>query len=534
MGGVELRDGLQTDDSRRSDAVRRLVADGIAAMQAQRFPVAESALSKALQQMPGDAQILRLLAMALQMQQRSAEALALLRRAAQMQPDDPLIWNGLGTALDLTGEREEAVAAFRRACELAPQTAQLWANLGKTLGDRGWFEQAVPALERATQLSTHKASRLRLAHAQRALGQRDAAVRIYRELIAESPTDSAAWIGLANLRTPVFSAEDIATLSAALRDTRLDSKQTVELGFALARALEQHERYAEAFSALTQANRLNHAAMRWNAAQFADLARAVRSAFHTPPTPSPNGQGAEVIFIVSLPRAGSSLTEQILASHPQVDGGGELNLLNAVLADESKRRQQAFPLWVPRAAPADWQRLGEEYLVRARRFRGDRPRFTDKMPGNWLRVGAAMAMLPGARVIDNRRDALENCFACYRTLFAEGTQAFTYDVEDLADYWRAYDETSRHWQARYPLRYRLQHYENLVSDPERQIAQLLEFCDLPYAAQCQRFHETPRTIATASAGQVHEPLSRDTARAPAYGALLDPLRSALGYRADVR
>jgi hypothetical protein len=238
-------------------------------------------------------------------------------------------------------------------------------------------------------------------------------------------------------------------------------------------------------------------------------------------------QGSNVVFIVSMPRSGSSLTEQILASHPQVDGAGELMELSGVLQDESRRRNIAFPHWVSMATPADWQRMGRDYLRRTKRWQRGGILFTDKLPDNWLRIGAAMAMLPGARVVDCRRDAVETCFSCYRTLFNEGTQAFTYDIGDLVGYYRDYVRTTEHWRRLFGARWHTQSYEALVADSSSQIRELLAFCGLPYDVGCERYYDTDRSVRTASASQVREPLMRDTARAPKYGALLDPLRDAL-------
>ncbi|MEO8460859.1 MAG: sulfotransferase, partial [Dokdonella sp.] len=236
-------------------------------------------------------------------------------------------------------------------------------------------------------------------------------------------------------------------------------------------------------------------------------------------------QGDEVIFIVSLPRSGSTLTEQILASHPEVEGGNELPDLQRILEAESRRRRKPFPVWVGEATPADWQRMGEEYLARTARWREKRPRFTDKLPRNWLQAGAALAMLPAARIVNSRRDALETCFACYRQLFAE--HGFCYDIEDMAAYWHDYDRVCRKWAADFPDRFRDQHYEALLADPEGNTRELLAFCGLEFDPACLRFYETEREVHTPSAAQVREPLRKDTARSDRYGARLDPLRAAL-------
>jgi Flp pilus assembly protein TadD len=501
---------------------------GMAALQRQDAGTAERALRAALLEAPQHPEILRLLAIALRLQQRTDEALQALTLAAQQWPGDALIQNGLGTARDAAGDREGALAAFRRACELAPHSAELWANLGKTLSDHGAFEEALPVLQHALSLFDHRTTRLRLAYALRVLGHTDASAASYRELLSRNAADSAAWLGLAGLKTRQFSAQDLDVMREALTRVELNDDDRISIGFALAKAEEDHAQYPQAFRTLAAANALTRRIRPWHAAEFTAHVDRVLAAFAQPPVGAPNGQGDEVIFIVSMPRAGSSLTEQILASHPQIEGGGELDDLTAVIMGESARRSMPFPDWVGVATPQDWQRLGREYLDRTRRWQTPGRRFTDKLPGNWLRAGAALAMLPGARIVDCRRDALESCLSCYRQLFLEGAQAFSYDLADIAAYWRDYDRACRRWQTLYPSRVYVQNYEALLAQPQQQIAQLLEFCAVPFDAACLDHTATNRTVRTASASQVREPLMRDTARAHKYGPLLDPLRAALG------
>ena len=496
-------------------------------LQQRQASAAERELRIALAAAPNHAEVLRLLGMALRLQNRNDEALQIMRRAVAQRPADALVQNGLGTALDACGERDAAIAAFRRACELAPQSAPLWSNFGKTLSDQAMFDEAVPTLERAVALGAGDVATLRLAYALRVLGRTDEAVKIYRGLIAVKPNDGEAWLGLSNLKTRQFSEDDVAALETVWRGNVGTTDDRISIGFSLARALDDHARYTESMTVLSEANALTRSIRPWDAAHFSRHVDALLNTFDVALHGAANDQGSNVVFIVSMPRAGSSLTEQILASHPQVDAAGELMDLSGVLQDESRRRNIAFPHWVPMATPADWQRMGADYLRRTKRWQQRGILFTDKLPDNWLRIGAAMAMLPGARVVDCRRDAVETCFSCYRTLFNEGTQAFTYDIADLAAYYRDYARTTDHWRRLFEARWRSQRYEALVADSSSQIRELLAFCGLPYDAACERYYDTDRSVRTASASQVREPIMRDTARASKYGALLDPLRDAL-------
>ena len=186
---------------------------------------------------------------------------------------------------------------------------------------------------------------------------------------------------------------------------------------------------------------------------------------------------------------------------------------------------------MPEASAADWERLGRRYLERTAHWRARRPRSTDKMPNNWLVLGAIEAMLPGARIVDCRRDPLETCWSCYKQFFGRGVE-FSYDLDDLGAFWRDYDRAMRFWHARRPASLRTQQYEALLADPETEIRALLDFCGLDFDPACLSFHEAGRDVRTASASQVRQPLKRDTARAASYGDLLAPLRAALARAPD--
>ena len=252
---------------------------------------------------------------------------------------------------------------------------------------------------------------------------------------------------------------------------------------------------------------------------------SIREAFDPPPAPAAEALGGEVIFIASLPRSGSTLIEQILASHPRVEGAGELPDLPLVIAEESRRRQQPFPLWVKQLQPGDWRRLGERYLERTAHWLHERPRFTDKLPNNWYFLGAIRAMLPAARIILVRRDPLETCFSCYRQLLHNNEYSRTF--ADLAGFWRQFDLTARAARRLHPGHVFESVHEELIAAPEARIRDLLACCGLEFDPACLEFHKTQRDVRSPSAMQVRQPLRADLGRGDRYGALLDPLRVAL-------
>jgi tetratricopeptide (TPR) repeat protein len=488
---------------------------------------AERALAAATAQAPAHPEILRLRGMLRLAQGHAIEAIALLSDASERRPDDASIHYTLALACEAAHDPVRALAAIRRACATGPELADCWYGLGRMLFDAGQIQPGIDALQRAVELAPrHANARAMLATILNLDGRPDAAQAQYREIVAQRPGSGAAWWGLATLRPMPLDADDIARMSAALQTSGLAETDRIALLFALAHAQEVQGEYAPALASLRQAHALARRRDPWDARQFDARIDAIFDAFSKPREGARSGRGKEVIFIASLPRSGSTLTEQILASHSQVQGTSELADLPLLIKAESARQQQLFPQWTEALTDAQWDDLGQRYLARTARWREQKPRFTDKMPGNWLYVGAILAMLPQARVVICRRDPLETCFGCYRYYFNQ--HGYTHDFNDLATAWRGFDRATRHWQALYPDRVHVQEYETLVADPEKQIRELLAFCHLPFEENCLNFHATQRHVATPSAAQVREPIRRDTARADRYGALLDPLRAALG------
>lgn len=463
-----------------------------------------------------------------------AEAVVSLRRAIEIDPDESMTHLGLGIALHHCGELDEALVEFGRACQLAPGSAICWFNLGNALKLRGRHsDKACDALERALSIDPgHITARLTLAEAQTMLGKGDAAIASYRDILRRQPSNHQAWLGLASIKTEPFTTHEASQLAGLLHEADPSTEAGIMLGFALSRAMEDLGNYSAAFSALTTANASKRRTLDWSMTSETAYVDAIQRAFAQLPDHGPaTDRGSEVIFVVSMPRSGSTLIEQILASHPKVEGGGEVLDLQQVLEGESARRGKLFPQWAADASAADWQRLGREYLERTASWRSGSPHFTDKNLLNWKLVGPALAMLPGAHFVNIKRDSLETCLACFRQLFRTGN-GFSYDLDDMASYWKLHDRLCKHWQQLYPRHFMEIQYETLVAQPETVIRRLLDFCGLAFDPACLDFHETQREIRTASAAQVRQPLRRNTALGPCYGEALAPLRLLLGNAMD--
>lgn len=507
-------------------AIRQMAA-AAAALDAGRLDQAQGFLHDVLTSHPDHPEVLRLKAGVQGLRGQYALAVETMRRAIAHRPDDPVYLNTLATMLGSAGELDAAIDVLRHACALQPGLATAWFNLGVFLTRCVRHSEAVEALKRAVQIEPANAyARCLMGDMLRVEGNVEQAGGTYRAVLAQWPWFGMAWWGLADLRSDAFSPGDAAAMRAAFVDPRATLDDRIATGFALAHALDSMGDYENAFAILQQAHKLARKRQAWDGQAFSAHLDGILA---SSPPPLKEGRdspfGHEAIFVVGLPRSGTTLVEQILASHSMVHGSGELPDLPLVLNEESHRRGLPFPEWSATATAADWRRLGERYLARTQRWRTQKSRFVDKLPINWMNIGVILAMLPGAHVVLCRRDPVETCFSCYRQLMQNNEYTRTFD--DLAAYWRAFDRAGHHWQALYPDRVFELVHEALLMDPTHEIRRLLNHCGLPFDANCLDFHATHRNVHSPSASQVRQPLRKDTRHAPPYGALLDPLRKAL-------
>lgn len=510
-----------------SDATVSSLRQAADAMRGGALDSARAALDHAWTLAPAHPETLRLRAVLALRQQRWQDARNDVRAALTQWPDDALLLSDLGNALAASGDSDGAIAHWRRACARDTTLAMAWFNLGRALQLRGDTADAKTALEAAVATApAFVPAHILLGDACAHLGQFDLASARYRAALVLEPNCGDAWRGLANIKTRAIDADDRERMRLALAQPDLRDDDRIAIGHALGKACEDAGDYPAAFAALQAANAVQHRRAPWQEAALRDhVDQILTRTRNLPKAPNPRF-GHEAIFIVGLPRTGSTLLEQMLSSHPDVEGASELADLDAVLMGESQRRGLPWPHWLDKATAQDWLRLGRDYLKRTQRWRDRKPRHTDKLPENWRFVGVLRAMLPGAHIIDMRRDPLETAWSCYKQQFYQRPH-FACDFEDIAAYRHHCERALDLWRARDPEHIHVQHYEHLIADPERALRDLLAALDLRFAPECLDHARTQRAVRTASAAQVREPLRTDTARSAHYGTLLDPLRAAL-------
>ncbi|HEY6986278.1 MAG TPA: sulfotransferase [Rhodanobacteraceae bacterium] len=523
--------GIPTDErfAGLSAEALALVREGGRHLTSSRVDEAERALESALALAPDHPEALRLMATVLHKRGRLPEAIEMLKRAHARQPDDALVLHHLAASLMQAGQLAIALPMLRRACELAPELGSAWMNLGTGLDMAGLYEESEAAFRRAVQCDpNYFPAHIAHGNSLRAIGRVTQAVEEYRRALALNPESVGAWAALSDFKTIKFTPEDIEEIKRLRDSPKRSERDRAILGFALGKGLEDQERYADALAAFHAANAAwRGLSPKWDRDGFTGFVDRIMEAFARAPAGASDATlGHEVIFVVSLPRSGSTLTEQILSTHSEVEGAGERHELPIVIDEESRRRGVEFPQWVADATPQDWERLGKRYLELTARWRQRKPRSTDKALTNWLYIGAAHAMLPGARFVNGRRDAFETAWSIYKHLFFLPVP-FAYDFDEIGIAWRQYDRLMCFWHAHYPGCVYDHVHEELIANPETQVRRLLDFCGLAFERACLRAHENPRSVATASAAQVRQPLRGDTAKTHLYGELLAPLKRSL-------
>jgi tetratricopeptide (TPR) repeat protein len=412
-----------------------------------------------------------------------------------------------------------------------PQLRTLYAASCAGLGEHERAIELYGALLRGTPEDA--AVHLSIAHALKTLGRTQEGIAAYRRAAACRPAFGDAYWSLANLKTYHFAQEELGQIRASLDAPSTDLVDRYHLCFALAKALEDQGEFAESFHYYELGNRLKRPECTYRPEIIENNTRQQIAVGTSEFFAARRGWGAhsrEPIFIVGLPRSGSTLIEQILASHSQVEGTQELPNVQQIVSTLRGRDldDDRYPRILANMSAADFTKLGEQYLADTRAYRGGRPFFIDKMPNNFRHIGLIHLMLPNARIIDARREPIACCFSNFKQLFANG-QEFSYSIEDIARYYRTYLELMRHWERVLPGRVLRMHHEDVVDDLEGSVRRVLAFCGLEFEPGCVAFHETKRSIRTASSEQVRQGLYREGLdHWRNFEPWLEPLKQALG------
>jgi tetratricopeptide (TPR) repeat protein len=447
-----------------------------------RYEDAETLLRRALELCPSFAAARFNLAIVLHRQHRSAEAATEIEILLEDDPDSPAYRNLHGAVHSRLGNYEDAVGEFERVLKVRPGDPHLWMNYG---------------------------------HALKTIGRRDESVAAYRQCIGLRRTLGEGWWSLANLKSRVLTDADIDAMNEILAGKGLSAADRLHLHFALGTAHEDRAAWAASFDHYSKGNAVRRSQIRYDAAETWGIARRTTAFMSSQGFRDLHGAGCDSrapIFIVGMPRSGSTLVEQILASHSLIEGTKELaeiSLLAGVIANKTNSRGKGlYPDSITLLERPDIKALGESYIRNSLIYRKtDKPFFIDKMPNNWLHVALISLILPNAKIIDVRRDPMDCCVSNFKQHFARG-QHFSYSLSEVGEFYCAYFHAMNDAQiARPGTIYRL-HYESLVNDIESEARSLLEFLGIPFEPSCTRFWENARAVQTASSEQVRRRIYR--------------------------
>ena len=500
----------------------------------RRFREAIEAYRKAMAQAPNDPDTLHNIALAALGLHRLDEAAELLRKALAIENRDPKLFVHLGAVLIDQGKIEEAVAALEQGLTLDPASHDAINLLGRAAFMRGALDAALAHCRRAVELKPDFADAYNgMGNALHALGRFREAVDAYLRALALDPMNTRTYVNLADSKKFAEGDPQLLTMQALERGDCLEPGERMFLHFALGKAYADLNDPARAFEHLLQGNALKRAQTLYDEAATAALFERTETLFTPALTKrkARHGQRSHVpVFVLGMPRSGTTLVEQILASHPLVHGAGELTTFEEVIRTVREGDLMSYPDFVPTLDATCIRRIGERYLAEMRRIAPiGRTRVINKMPANYLMIGLIHLALPNARIIHTIRDPVDTCISCFSKLFAL-EQNYTYDLAELGRYYRRYQKLMDHWRQVLPQGRILDvRYEEVVADLEGQARRIIAHCGLDWDERCLAFHKTARPVRTASAMQVRQPIyNLSIGRWRVYEPYIGPLLAELG------
>ena len=460
----------------------------------------------------------------------------ILKKCIEIAPDYALAWGNLANMYRQKEGYEnldKSIYCFKKATELRPNWAEGWAGLGTVYTRSSLHEEGIVAYQKSISIKEDQPRvHLSLGHVYKTTGEQNQSINSYKDAIKHFDMFGEAYWSLANLKTYNFSDEEIKLMKLQLTKDDLPEREKVHLLFALGKAYEDRKEYKISFNYYDQGNDLNRGRSTYDPKAVEAISQRIINFFDSnfiKDTLNWGHAAPDPIFIVGLPRSGSTLIEQILSSHSKAEGTMELpNILNiARELGSGTKDQTAYPEVLSKLSKNEIKSLGKQYLSETKFIRSSFPFFIDKMPNNFSHIGLIHLILPNAKIIDARRNPLDTCFSCYKQLFARG-QMFTYDLSEIARYYVNYIKLMDHWDEILPGKVHKVVYEDMVQNQEEETRKLLDYCNLPFEEECLKFYETKRAVKTASSEQVRQPIYKQSVQLwQNYEEFLDQLKIGL-------
>ena len=472
---------------------------------------AESIYRGILAKDPKNVDALRLLALLASRNGAIDQAIGMLLKCTELAPDYAMAWDNLGKMYRQKEDYIKSIKCLQKATELRPEWPQGWAGLGTVYTRASLHEEGIQAYLKSISLKDNQPRvHLSLGHVYKTIGLQEESIKSYKKTIELDPQNGEAYWSLANLKTYRFTNEEVSEMLEQLKNKDLPDREKVHFQFSLGKSYEDEKKFKRSFDFYLRGNNLNRGRNTYDPKAIEAMVEREIRFFNNEFFKKRETWGArnnDPIFIVGLPRSGSTLIEQILASHSDVEGTMELpNMLNiARKLGNTSREGSNYPEILDSISKSESVELGEQYIKETQRLRSKSPYFIDKMPNNFSHVGLINLILPNSKIIDARRNPMDTCFSCFKQLFARG-QAFTYDLQEIGRYYLSYIRLMDHWQKVLPDKVYLVEYEKMISNQEEETKKLLKFCDLSFQENCLKFYENKRAVKTASSEQVRQPI----------------------------
>ena len=485
-----------------------LLYKGVRHLQASRFRKAESAFKKILVEDENNIDALRFMGILAFKSGNHDIAEAMFTRALQVDPTYTLVWANLAQVFSVTGQLDKAKKSFKNILNMEPKNGLIWAEYGTVLTKLARYSDGKDAYLKALKFKPNSPRvYLSLGHVYKTMGEIDNSINSYKSTIKQNNLSGEAYWSLANLKTYSFTNDEIKNMEATL-DTEISDIERCQMHFALGKAYEVKKDYNNSFINYSKGNRVKKGLIKYSSRETSEKTKKVLNFFNEENISSLSNSSTldrDPIFVLGMPRSGSTLIDQIISSHSMVDGTQELPNIIKIAAELNSDSDDNYPEVLKDLKSNELSALGLDYIRETKWARESAPFFIDKMPNNFIHIGLIKTILPNAKIIDTRRDAMDTCFSCFKQFFARG-QLFTYSLEDLGNYYVDYIKAMNHWHKVYGEDIYTVHYDNVINNTESTIRELIEYCELPFEDNCLEFYKSSRPVKTPSAEQVRQPI----------------------------
>ena len=485
-----------------------LLYKGVRHLHASRYRKAEDAFKKVLIEDENNIDALRFMGILAFKSGNHDIAEAMLTKALKLDPTYSLVWANLAQVFSVTGQLDKAKKSFKNILNMEPKNGLIWAEYGTVLTKLANYEEGRDAYLKALEFKPDSPRvHLSLGHVYKTMGEIDNSIDSYKNTILQNNLSGEAYWSLANLKTYSFSENEIKDMEDTLKGDMSDIERS-QMHFALGKAYEVKKDFDKSFKNYYEGNKVKKGLIKYSSDDTADNTKRILDFFNQEniqKLAKSSTRDRDPIFVLGMPRSGSTLVDQIISSHSKVDGTQELPNIIKIAAELNTNNKNNYPEVIKELDDKKVSKLGKNYIAETAWARDSAPFFIDKMPNNFIHIGLIKTILPNAKIIDTRRDPMDTCFSCFKQFFARG-QLFTYSLEDLGNYYTDYIRAMNHWHNIYGKDIYTVHYDNVINKTEETIRELIDYCELPFEKECLEFYNSSRPVKTPSAEQVRQPI----------------------------